>query len=65
MKSLVEKLQQAIEIESSKLSQQRDFREIGQLIEKLDQLGLSNRRDYTFPQVDTLGKRIYGLLNGK
>lgn len=65
MESIVKKLQKTLEIESLENSKQRDFKELEQLIEKLDNLNLSKRSDYNFPQIDTIGKRLYNSLNNR
>jgi|694.fasta_scaffold01408_29 hypothetical protein len=65
MESIVKKLQKTLEIESLENSKQRDFKELEQLIEKLDNLNLSKRSDYNLPQIDTIGKRLYNSLNNR
>lgn len=65
MESLTKQVEKTLELEITKKSKEKDFRDLEQLLEKLDKLGLSNKPNYNLPQVDTIGKRLYNSLNSK
>jgi hypothetical protein len=63
MKSIADKLKETIKIEEKKNSSDKNFKEFEQLLAKMDKLGYSQKPDYSFPLVDTIGKTTYSTLN--
>lgn len=63
MKSTVDKLEETLKTEGEKNSKDQKFKEFEQLIEQIENLGYSQRPNYSFPLVDTIGKTTYSALN--
>jgi hypothetical protein len=63
MKSIVHQLQDTVKLEEKKNANDKSFRELEQLIAQMDELGYSQKPNYTFPLVDTISKTIYPTLN--
>ena len=63
MKSIVNKLKETIKLEEKKNANDKNFKEIEQLILEMDKWGYSKKPDYSFPLVDTIGKTTYPTLN--
>ena len=63
MKSIVDKRKDTVKVVEKKNSNDKNFKEFEQLISQLDKLGFSQKPDYSFPLVDTIGKTIYSTLN--
>lgn len=58
-KSIVDKLKVTVKNEEKKYSYDKSFKEFEQLISQMDKLGFSQKKDYTIPLVDTIGKTTY------
>ena len=63
MKSIADKTKQAIKLEEKKNSHDKKFSEFNQLLEQMERLGYSQKPNYSFPLVDTIGKTTYSILN--
>ncbi len=63
MGSLIDTIQETILTEERKNSESQDFIEIEKLLDSLKKSGFITKPDYTFPLVDTIGKRLYASLN--
>jgi hypothetical protein len=63
MKSIADKLQDTVKLEVKKNANDKNFKEFEQLISKMDKLGYTQKPDYSFPLVDTIGKSTYLILN--
>jgi hypothetical protein len=63
MNSIVEKFQETLKIEESKISDDSNFQQVQQFIDEMKKLGLDRKPDYTFPLADTIGKAYYSSLN--
>ena len=63
MKSIADKTKQAIKLEEKKNSHDKKFSEFNQLLEQMEKLGYSQKPNYSFPLVDTIGKTTYSILN--
>ncbi len=63
MKSLADKLKDIIKLEEKKNDNDKNFKEFGKLLIKLDELGHYPKPDYSLPLVDTIGKTTYSTLN--
>jgi hypothetical protein len=63
MKSIADKLQDTVKLEEKKNASDKNFKEFEQLISQMDKLGYTQKPDYSFPLVDTIGKTTYSTLN--
>ena len=63
MKSIADKIKQTIKLEEKKNSNDKKFSEFNQLLAQMDKLGYSEKPNYSFPLVDTIGKTTYSTLN--
>ena len=63
MKSIADKIKQTIKLEEKKNSTDKKFSDLNQLLEQIDKLGYSQKPNYSFPPVDTIGKTTYSTLN--
>jgi len=63
MKSLAEKLQETVKVEELKNSKDTNFKELQQILDEMEKLGLDKKPDYTLPMVDTIGRAYYMSLN--
>jgi hypothetical protein len=63
MKSIVDKLKETVKLEEKKNANEMNFKAFEQFISQMDKLGYSQKPDYTFPLVDTIGKTTYLILN--
>ena len=63
MTSIADKMKQAIKIEEQKNSDDKKFAEFNLLLAEIDKLGYSQKPNYSFPLVDTIGKTTYSTLN--
>jgi len=63
MKSIDDKLKETVKLEEKKHSNDKSFKEFEKLLAQLDKLGCSQKPDYSFPLVDTIGKTTYSNLN--
>ncbi len=63
MKSIVDKLKETVKLEEEKNANDMNFKAFEQFISQMDKLGYSQKPDYTFPLVDTIGKTTYLILN--
>ena len=63
MTSIADKMKQAIKFEEQKNSDDKKFAEFSLLLAEIDKLGYSQKPNYSFPLVDTIGKTTYSTLN--
>jgi DUF438 domain-containing protein len=63
MKSIVDKLKETVKLEEKKNANEMNFKAFEQFISQMDKLGYSQKPDYTFPLVDSIGKTTYLILN--
>ncbi|MDI9311126.1 MAG: hypothetical protein QM535_12995 [Limnohabitans sp.] len=63
MKSIANKLKDTVKLEEKKNANDKNFKEFEQLISQMEKLGYTQKPDYTFPLVDTIGKTTYSTLN--
>lgn len=63
MSSIVNKIQDVIVNEESKISNDTNINELQQLIDEMKRLGVDKKPDYTLPLADTIGKGFYSSLN--
>lgn len=63
MKSIADQLNETIIAEELKNSKDEKFREFEQVLSQMEKLGYSQKPDYSFPLVDTIGKTTYSVLN--
>jgi hypothetical protein len=63
MKSIADKLKDTVKLEEKKYINDKTLKEFEQLISQMDKLGYSQKPDYSFPLVDTIGKTTYSILN--
>ena len=63
MKSIADKLIDTVKSEENKNASDEKFKALEQLLADIDKLGLSQKADYSFPLVDTIGKTTYSILN--
>lgn len=63
MKSITDNLKKTVQTEEKKNFSDKNFKEFEQLLAKIDKLDHSQKPDYSFPLVDTIGKTTYATLN--
>jgi len=63
MKSIADKIKQTIKLEEKKNSNDIKYMELNEIIQQMDSLGYTQKPNYSFPLVDTIGKTTYSTLN--
>lgn len=63
MKTIAEKLEEVIEFEQRKKSNDKNIKEFEELLEQMEKLGSFKKPEYNLPPVDTIGKFYYFKSN--
>jgi hypothetical protein len=63
MKATADRLQETVKSEERKNAIDKNFKEFEQIVSQMVKLGFSQKPDYSFPLVDTIGKTTYPALN--
>jgi hypothetical protein len=63
MKSIIDQLNETIIAEEFKNSKDEKFKEFKKILSQMEMLGYTQKPDYSFPLVDTIGKTTYSVLN--
>ena len=63
MKSIETKLRKTIKLEEKKIQNDKNYTDFKQLLDQLDDLGITKKPSYTLPLVDTIGKKTFFSFN--